>query len=206
MWKHGLEKPPAEVALRTLEDVQRERDLVNRALQHARASPKGFAATIGGAPPASAPAQAAGRPHAALQVFDVYVNGEYFRVEVGPGAQPGLLAGGAPAVVPAPASGPAPAAAPSGSMAAGVSPAGPPSAATAAAPAAGTVVTAPLPGMVVGYKKRPGEPVRAGETVVVLEAMKMHNNIEAPVDGTLAEIHCREGDSVPKGQALFRIV
>jgi biotin carboxyl carrier protein len=60
--------------------------------------------------------------------------------------------------------------------------------------------------MVVGYKKRPGEPVRAGETVVVLEAMKMHNNIEAPVDGTLAEIHCREGDSVPKGQALFRIV
>src|SRR4030042_367991 len=65
---------------------------------------------------------------------------------------------------------------------------------------------APLPGMVVGYKKRAGETVRTGETVVVLEAMKMHNNIEAPCDGTLAELHCREGDSVPKGQPLFRIV
>jgi biotin carboxyl carrier protein len=59
--------------------------------------------------------------------------------------------------------------------------------------------------MVVGYKKRAGEAVRAGETVVILEAMKMHNNIEAPCDGTLAELHCREGDSVPKGQPLFRI-
>jgi len=108
------------------------------------------------------------------------------------GGQPGLLAGGVPGLAPQAA---LPPAAPQ------VVPAQAP-----LAPLAGTLVTAPLPGMVVGYKKRAGDAVRTGETVVVLEAMKMHNNIEAPCDGTLAELHCREGDSVPKGLPLFRIV
>jgi pyruvate/oxaloacetate carboxyltransferase/biotin carboxyl carrier protein len=196
MWKHGLEKPPAEVTPRTLEDVRRERDLVSRTLQQARAA--GPQPAPQAALPAAAPAAGAGpqAPRASLQSFDVYVNGEYFRVEVGAEGRPVIAAGPGPAApVPPPGSAPitpvprAPAAPP---------PAGP-------APA-GTLVTAPLPGMVVGYKKRAGETVRTGETVVVLEAMKMHNNIEAPCDGTLAELHCREGDSVPKGQPLFRIV
>jgi pyruvate carboxylase subunit B len=224
MWKHGLEKPPAEVAPRTLEDVQRERDLVTRALQQARAPRAGSTAQAAQGPPAAPPAGAAGTQAASaapaaqqaglqqqLQVFDVYVNGEYFRVEVGAGAQPGLLAGGVPpasGLVPAPAA----AAGPQSSRPApATGPAAPAASAPAPSPAAGvspqgTVVPAPLPGMVVGYKKRAGEAVRAGETVVVLEAMKMHNSIEAPCDGTLAELYCREGDSVPKGQPLFRIV
>jgi pyruvate/oxaloacetate carboxyltransferase/biotin carboxyl carrier protein len=196
MWKHGLEKPPAEVAPRTLEDVQRERELVLRALQQARTGtpPAGQAVAA-----ASPPKAEAAVPRPSLQAFDVYVNGEYFRVEVGPeGGPPILPASPAPAAVAAPQS-PRP-------EPAGASAAPPPSAAPAASAPQGTVVTAPLPGMVVGYKKRAGDTVRAGETVVVLEAMKMHNNIEAPCDGTLAELHCREGDSVPKGQPLFRIV
>jgi pyruvate carboxylase subunit B len=221
MWKHGLEKPPAEVAPRTLEDVQRERDLVTRALQQARAAQQSGESGQTGAPQAgaAAPAGPLEGPQARPQVFDVTVNGEHFRVEVGAGAvkpaggPPGLPAGGGPPVPPPAASGPspepaavagpqAPRPAPAAAQAAG------PALEPAAAPAAqqGTVVAAPLPGMVVGYKKRAGEAVRAGETVAVLEAMKMHNNIEAPRDGTLAELYCREGDSVPKGQPLFRIV
>ena len=199
LWKHGLEKPPAEVEPRTLEDVQRERDLVTRALQQARAAPQaGSAAPPHAArrPQAGVPQAGFSAPLAALQAFDVYVNGEYFRVEVG--------AEGQPAIAPAAASG-APQAPQKGSE---LSAPQTPQAgfAPAAAPPAGTVVAAPLPGMVVGYKKRAGDAVRTGETVVVLEAMKMHNNIEAPCDGTLAELNCREGDSVPKGQPLFRIV
>jgi len=200
MWKHGLEKPPAEVTPRTLEDVRRERDLVSRTLQQARAA--GPQPAPQAALPAAAPAAGAGpqAPRASLQSFDVYVNGEYFRVEVGAEGRPVIAAGPGPAApVPPPGSAPITPVPPAT--------AAPLPAAPQAGPApAGTLVTAPLPGMVVGYKKRAGETVRTGETVVVLEAMKMHNNIEAPCDGTLAELHCREGDSVPKGQPLFRIV
>jgi biotin carboxyl carrier protein len=59
--------------------------------------------------------------------------------------------------------------------------------------------------MIVGYKKKAGDAVKTGETVVVLEAMKMHNNIAAPCDGTVTEICCRQGESVAKGQPLFRV-
>jgi pyruvate/oxaloacetate carboxyltransferase/biotin carboxyl carrier protein len=195
MWKHGLEKPPVEVAARTLEDVQRERDLVTRTLQQARAA-RPQAAPQAVLPPAATPKAEAAAPRAGLQSFDVYVNGEYFRVEVGAEGRPVIAAGPGPA-------GPIPAAAPVPAAPVPRAPAAPP---PAGPTPAGTLVTAPLPGMVMGYKKRAGDAVRTGETVVVLEAMKMHNNIEAPCDGTLAELHCREGDSVPKGQPLFRIV
>jgi biotin carboxyl carrier protein len=185
------------VTPRTLEDVQCERELIAKTLQQARVAGR-QPAPQGGAAPAQAAHTAPAVPlprSAALQAFEVYVNGERFRVEVGP---EGLKAA---APVPAPAATPAAQPAPAGSTAA-ASPAAPP----ATAPAeAGTVVTAPLPGLVVGYRKKAGDAVRTGETVVVLEAMKMHNNIEAPCDGTLAEVHCREGDTVPKGQPLFRI-
>ena len=196
MWKHGLEKPPAEVTPRTLEDVQRERELIAKTLQQARVAGR-QPAPQGGAAPAQAAHTAPAAPvprSAALQAFEVYVNGERFRVEVGP---EGLQAA---APVPAPAGD---ARSPAGASG-GVPPARPRR--RRARGAAGTVVTAPLPGLVVGYKKKAGDAVRTGETVVVLEAMKMHNNIEAPCDGTLAEVHCREGDNVPKDQPLFRIV
>jgi pyruvate carboxylase subunit B len=206
LWKHGLEKPPAEVTPRTLEDVQRERDLVNRTLQQARAA--GPAGQPAASPPASPPKAEAAAHRPGLQSFDVYVNGEYFRVEVGAEGSPAIAAGPGPAPAgPIPAAGPAPAArAPREPQPAPQAGPPPPAEPQAGPTQAGTLVTAPLPGMVVGYRKRAGEAVRTGETVVVLEAMKMHNNIEAPCDGTLAEVHCREGDSVPKGQPLFRIV
>ncbi len=217
MWKHGLEKPPAEVAARTLEDVQRERDLVSRTLQQARAPRAGQrppadstagprpASPAGSTTPQARVPQAGTAPLSSRQAFDVYVNGEYFRVEVGAEGQPGLSAGYPPGAAFTPPAGFPAAPAAQGAPSTSAPSAGSTPPAQAVPAPAGTLVAAPLPGMVVGYKKRAGEPVRTGETVVVLEAMKMHNNIEAPCDGTLAELYCREGDSVPKGQALFRI-
>ena len=233
LWKHGLEKPPAEVAPRTLEDVQRERDLVTRALQQARVArpqaaqrpPEASTPQAGrtAQPQAAQRPQVGATPLAGLQAFEVYVNGEYFRVEVGAEGQPAIAsaaASGSPPAGPRPPQAGYAAAPQADSPQGGLGALQTPQAGSAlsapqapqagfaptAAPPAGTVVAAPLPGMVVGYKKRAGDAVRTGETVVVLEAMKMHNNIEAPCDGTLAELHCREGDSVPKGQPLFRIV
>lgn len=66
-------------------------------------------------------------------------------------------------------------------------------------------ITAPLPGMIVEYKKSVGENVKAGETVVVIEAMKMMNNLDSTVDGVVKEIKFEASDSVSKGDVLMHI-
>lgn len=82
-------------------------------------------------------------------------------------------------------------------------PAAPSAAAPAAAPAApaasatdGTPVKAPMPGTIIAVKKNAGEAVKAGDVVVVLEAMKMENDIVAPCDGTVKAIVAAKGASV----------
>ncbi|MEJ5360245.1 MAG: acetyl-CoA carboxylase biotin carboxyl carrier protein subunit, partial [Desulfobacterales bacterium] len=75
-------------------------------------------------------------------------------------------------------------------------------AAPAAAAAEGTPLKAPMPGMVVRYLKQVGEAVQEGETVVVLEAMKMENALPAPKSGTIRSIAFNSGDSVKKGEVL----
>jgi biotin carboxyl carrier protein len=65
--------------------------------------------------------------------------------------------------------------------------------------------TAPIPGMIVEFKKKNGDEVKAGEIVVVLEAMKMMNNFEANKDGVISGIKFESGDSVTKGDVLFSI-
>jgi pyruvate carboxylase subunit B len=62
-----------------------------------------------------------------------------------------------------------------------------------------------LPGLVLRIEKPVGSPVRNGETVLVIESMKMENAIVAPVDGTVAEIHVNQGDHVQAGQSLAMI-
>ncbi len=62
---------------------------------------------------------------------------------------------------------------------------------------------APIPGMVVEYKKKKGDEVKAGEVVVVIEAMKMMNNFEAKVDGVITEACFESGDAVAKNDVLF---
>ncbi len=66
-------------------------------------------------------------------------------------------------------------------------------------------VRAPLPGLVVEIKVKPGDPVRAGQVVAVLEAMKMENEIVAPRDGTVAEVRTTKGVNVNLGDILVLI-
>lgn len=81
-------------------------------------------------------------------------------------------------------------------------------AATEAAPSGageGTPVKAPLPGVVTKINVSVGQQVKKGENVLVLEAMKMENNITAEADGTVSGIAVKAGDSVLEGAVLLTI-
>lgn len=95
----------------------------------------------------------------------------------------------------APAAAPAPVAAPAA-----------PAPAPAAAPATGaTTVEAPMPGKILNIKVSAGQAVKFGETVIVMEAMKMETEIVAPADGTVAQILVKAGDAVDTGAALVTL-
>ena len=82
-----------------------------------------------------------------------------------------------------------------------------PVAAPAAAPAAGGAegsvkVAAPMPGKILAIKANAGQAVKRGDVIMILEAMKMENEITAPEDGTIAGINVAVGDSVESGDTL----
>lgn len=66
-------------------------------------------------------------------------------------------------------------------------------------------IAAPMPGLVLKIRKKVGETVAIGEPLIVLEAMKMENDIKSPASGTIKEIKVREGDSVNKDQKMILI-
>ncbi len=193
-WKYGQEVPPESVKPVTMEQVKQREETVKKALAGKLVEK------------CETPAPAKGEN---LRSFNVFVGEEYFAVGV-------EEVGGAPVVrLTAPvAPRPAAAAAVSAPMraAAPMAPAAPaapiaPQPAPAAAPAAtaavtGTPVKAPMPGMIVRYAKNVGDKVAKGETVVVLEAMKMENALTAPVTGTISAINFKSGDSVAKNAVL----
>ena len=116
-----------------------------------------------------------------MRKFNIKVNGQAYEVEVEE------VAGGfAPApVVPvaaAPASAVAPVAAPAPEKAEAKAA---PAPAPVAAPAGGTQLKAPMPGTVIDFKATNGAAVKKGQTILILEAMKMENEIVAPVDGVI---------------------
>ena len=80
-------------------------------------------------------------------------------------------------------------------------------ASTSSAPtaAAGKPVVAPLPGTINEIKVKVGDKVNAGDTVVILEAMKMQNNIEAETSGTITSINVNKGEAVMEGDTLVTI-
>jgi oxaloacetate decarboxylase alpha subunit/pyruvate carboxylase subunit B len=190
-WKYGKEEPPAEVRARTLEDVKAEEALVKKAKAGLLVEP---------------PSKAAPPKGENLRRFNVFVDDDYFEVGVDALDGPPMVSyvqppAAAPAAV-TPAA--APAAAPPAAPAA-PAPAPAPAAAPEPAPAAdveGTPLTAPMPGMIVRYEKQVGDAVSEGETVVVLEAMKMENALPSPVSGTVKAINFSSGDSVAKGEVL----
>ncbi|MBR5929001.1 MAG: biotin/lipoyl-binding protein [Prevotella sp.] len=120
----------------------------------------------------------------------VTVNGKAFEVEL---KEPVKATTSKPAKVVAPVAATAPAAAPA------------PASKPAAVAGEGAKVTAPLPGTITEVKVAVGQAVKAGETVIILEAMKMQNNIEAETSGTVTSVLVGQGDAVMEGATLITI-
>lgn len=125
-----------------------------------------------------------------MRKFNISVNGKKYEVEV-------EEVGGASAPVSAPKS-----AAPAPKPAA---PAAAKPAAKAAPPAGSTVVKAPMPGTIVSIKVNAGDTVKKGDVLVILEAMKMENEIMAPQDGKVVAVNASNGASVNTGDALISL-
>ena len=80
-----------------------------------------------------------------------------------------------------------------------------PAAAPAAAAVNGHAIKTPLPGVIIDVKVNAGDTVKKGDTVVVLEAMKMENNINADRDGKVTAVQVAKGDTVADGAVLIVI-
>lgn len=132
-----------------------------------------------------------------MKQYNITVNGTTYQVEVeevGGASAPSAPrvqaapAAAAPKAAPAPVAAPAPKAAPAAPVAAG-----------------GEVVVAPMPGTIFDIPVVVGQAVKAGENLIILEAMKMENEIVAPADGTVKTIHVTKGTSVSSGDALITL-
>ena len=124
--------------------------------------------------------------------YVVTLNGKNYEVEVEKNTAKltNTTAAAAPAAAPAPKAAPAPAPV-----------AAPAPAPVAAAPAGGANVTAPMPGTVLNVVAPVGTAVKAGDVILILEAMKMENDIVAPCDGTVASVAAK-GTSVNTDDVL----
>lgn len=136
-----------------------------------------------------------------MRKFIVNVNGNSYEVEV---EEVGVPAG-APAARPVqPVSVPAPAAAAPAAPAA--MPAEKPAAAPAPSGAEGAIrITAPMPGNIVDIKVKPGDKVSKGTLVLILEAMKMENEILSPEDATVASVNVTKGQQVNTGDVMMTL-
>lgn len=123
-----------------------------------------------------------------MKSYTITVNGNVYEVTVEENTGNPAKAASAPAApMGAPKAAPAPAAAP------------------AAKPAGGegsVKITSPMPGKILGIKAQAGQAVSKGQVILVLEAMKMENEIVAPQDGTVASINVAVGGAVEAGATL----
>ena len=186
--KYGIDKtipddwkPPR--APKTLEEVKKEDELIAKAK----------AGKLSEKPEKVVPERGPG-----VRTFSVFVEDEYYKVDV-------EAVGGSPTITVSPrASVVAPSPTPSTTMKA------PPKVEEKKAPPAavveGTKVLAPMPGMIIRYLVSVDDKVKAGDTLLILEAMKMQNTISAPVDGVVKAINFGPGDSVNMGDILAVIV
>ena len=129
-----------------------------------------------------------------MRKFVINVNGKAYEVEV---EEVGGAPSAAPVAAPVAAAPAAPAAAPAAPAAAPAAP--------AAAPAGSTVVKAPMPGTVLRIDAKVGATVKKGDVLVILEAMKMENEIVAPCDGVVKSVMVSNGASVNTDDQLVAL-
>ena len=119
-----------------------------------------------------------------MKKYNVTVNGTAYEITLEVVDAADVKAAPAPAA--APAAAPAPVAAP----------------APAQAPAGGETVNSPMPGTILSINVQNGSAVKKGDVLMVLEAMKMENEIMSPCDGTIASVNVNAGASVETGAVL----
>jgi pyruvate carboxylase subunit B len=183
-YKYGIDKtipddwkPPR--APKTPEEVKEEDELIAKAK----------AGKLVEKPEKVVPERGAG-----VRTFNVFVEDEYYKVDV-------EAVGGPPATtVSRPVSAVAPSPTPPSTTEAPAK--AEEKKAPPAAVAEGTEVPAPMPGMVIRYLVNVGDTVKAGDPLLILEAMKMQNNIPAPVDGVVKAINFEPGASVNSNDIL----
>ncbi len=123
-----------------------------------------------------------------MKKYTITVNGTAYEVEV---EEAGVVAS-APKAAPKAAPAPAPKAAPA------------PAPKAAAPVAAGaTTVSAPMPGKVLSVNVKAGDAVKSGDVLLILEAMKMQNEIMAPADGTVSDVRVSAGQTVATGDVMI---
>ena len=117
-----------------------------------------------------------------MKTYTITVNGNVYDVTVEEGTGVAAPVAAAPKAVAAPKAAPK-AAAPAGAQ-------------------GGVKINAPMPGKILGIKVNAGQTVKKGDVLLVLEAMKMENEIVAPQDGTVASINTSVGEQVEAGAVL----
>lgn len=134
--------------------------------------------------------------------YKVTLNGKTYEVEVEQGEA--ILVDEYEAYAPAAPANPAPVVQQAAAAAPVNAPASPanPAASGTANPGSGLVIEAPMPGTVLSVKVSVGATVKKGDVLLILEAMKMENEIVAPRDGTVAQVVTTQGASVETGAAL----
>ncbi|CVK20403.1 biotin/lipoyl-containing protein [Sporomusa sphaeroides] len=127
-----------------------------------------------------------------MKKFNVTVNGNTYEVEV---EEVGAAASAQPRPTAAPAA-QAPAAAPAAPAPKAAAPA------PAQVSAGDTPIVAPMPGKVSKVMAKAGQQVKKGEVILILEAMKMQNEIGAPSDGTVKSVNVAAGQNVKPGEVM----
>ncbi|TCP67239.1 biotin carboxyl carrier protein [Heliophilum fasciatum] len=138
-----------------------------------------------------------------MKRFKVRVDNQMFYVEVEEIPGEGETVAAPIVAAPIVASRPTPKSAPVAKPTKAVAPAAAPRAAAPAAGGAG--ITAPMPGTILDVKVEVGQSVNAGDNVVILEAMKMENELKADKSGTVKEVRVKKGQTVNAGEVLIVI-
>jgi pyruvate carboxylase subunit B len=174
-WKYGLEKPPADIKPKTLEDIKREDELIAM-IKAGKLTEKNVQTT-----------PAAG----GVQNYRLYLGDRVFNI--------GLEAvGGAPLPAPTTPRTPTPPL-----TAPPTKPVEKAPEVKRPEPKAGeTEITAPMPGIIIRYEVKVGDTVKADDVVLILEAMKMANSITTPVGGKVKAINFADGDKVARDDVL----